>query len=242
MSEFFLILGYAFLPVIGYWIGVVLAEQIDFTSKFVGIALHSAAGIAIALIAIELMPRALESLTVWVVVLMFLIGAFLSVVTAKCVTRFSSKQGHEKSTKAWMIYAAIGTDLAADAFMTGTGSAVAIELGFLLAASQTIANIPGGFVVAAKLQQRKVTRKSRLIAVGLMALFVLLITAVSYLFLKDGSAATQSAALAFIVGLLLLTTIEDMIPEGDAPRPSRWLSTAAFSLGFAGFAILSAQS
>jgi hypothetical protein len=41
-------------------------------------------------------------------------------------------------------------------------------------------------------------------------------------------------------GLLLVTTIEDVVPEGDAsPRLPRWISTTAFAAGFVGLAVLS---
>jgi len=50
--------------------------------------------------------------------------------------------------------------------------------------------------------------------------------------LKGAGAGLQSTVLAFFVGVLLLTTIEDVIPEADAPRPPRWISTLAFAIGF----------
>jgi ZIP family zinc transporter len=48
-----------------------------------------------------------------------------------------------------------------------------------------------------------------------------------------------NSALAFVVGMLLLATIEDLVPEADAPQARRSVTTASFAAGFAFFALLS---
>ena len=62
---------------------------------------------------------------------------------------------------------------------------------------------------------------------------------IGYLALRDAPDWVQGLAIAAIVGLLLTATIEDLIPEGDAPRPPRWASTVVFASGFSGFVLLS---
>lgn len=66
--------------------------------------------------------------------------------------------------------------------------------------------------------------------------------------IPGGFAATASLAhdgvprrqRLLVAGLLVVTTIEDVVPEGDAsPRLSRWISTTAFAAGFVGLAVLS---
>lgn len=57
--------------------------------------------------------------------------------------------------------------------------------------------------------------------------------------LRESTVAVQNTVIAAMVGLLLLATVEDLIPEADAPRPSRWVSSLAFTLGFIGFALAS---
>ena len=46
-------------------------------------------------------------------------------------------------------------------------------------------------------------------------------------------------SLAAVMGLLLAATLEDLIPEADAPHPPRWSSTAALAIGFTGIMIFS---
>jgi ZIP family zinc transporter len=123
--------------------------------------------------------------------------------------------------------------------MTGVGSAVATGLGFLLAVSQSVANIPGGFAAAANLRDDGVSRSVRvLISVSLVGP-VLLSAGLGYWLLRDAGSATQHLALAVIVGILLVTTVEDVVPEADAPQPPRWISTAAFAGGFVLIALMS---
>jgi ZIP family zinc transporter len=124
--------------------------------------------------------------------------------------------------------------------MTGVGAAVASGLGFLIAVSQSVANISGGFAAAARLQQNGVPRGRRLAVAAMLGIPTVVSCCLGYWLLRDASAAMQNAALAVIVGILLVTTIEDVSPEGDAsPRLARWVSTAALAGGFAGLALLS---
>jgi zinc transporter, ZIP family len=46
-------------------------------------------------------------------------------------------------------------------------------------------------------------------------------------------------AIAFVAGMLLLATVEDLVPEADEPKTRRSVTTAAFATGFAFFALLS---
>ncbi|MBB4660358.1 ZIP family metal transporter [Parvularcula dongshanensis] len=242
MSDLLLVLAYALLPGVGNMAGGLLAERTDAPRWLVGTALHAAAGIAIALISVDLMPRILPSVPRWGVVLAFLIGAGVSVALSRgvrAVRRHKAVGGAKgASTKAWMVYAAIGADLVSDGLVTGAGSAVALDLGFLLAAAQLIANVPGGYAANANLKHEGARRRTRLLGLGGMFLPVLVSALLGFLLLQGRPEMVQNAVLAGIVGLLLLATIEDVVPEGDEPGPPRWGSTLGFSLGFAGFALI----
>lgn len=238
MSDFMVLIAYALLPAVGNLIGGLLAESVRPPRWIIGAALHGAAGIAIALISIDLMPRILADVPMWGLVLAFLFGAGASFAMARGVSRMQSRSGGDHFS-AWMVYAAIGADLFSDGMMTGAGSAVALNLGLMLAAAQLLANIPGGFAATANLRGHKVKRRRRILVSALMFAPVIVSAAVGFLVLRGAPDVVQSGVLAFIVGVLLLATIEDMVPEGDAPRPPRWSSTLAFAVGFAGLALLS---
>ncbi|KUO56396.1 MAG: hypothetical protein APF80_13685 [Alphaproteobacteria bacterium BRH_c36] len=237
MSEFALVLGYSLLPVAGNLIGSAMAEGVRTPGWVRGASLHAAAGIAIALVAMDLVPRALGALETWALVVAFICGAVASVLIARGIKWL---QGSRSDVGAWMVYAAVGADLVSDGLMTGAGSAVGSSLGFLLAASQSVANIPGGFAAAASLRENNIPRMQRIaVSVG-MVVPVSVSAMLGLWLLGDADVFYQKSALMVIVGVLLLATVEDVIPEGDAPEPKRWISSTAFAAGFVIFALLSA--
>ncbi|WP_240761741.1 ZIP family metal transporter [Nitrosococcus wardiae] len=140
-------------------------------------------------------------------------------------------------SKALMVYIAIGADLFSDGLMTGAGSAVTSGLGLLIGATQAVANIPGGFAATKNLQDNGVPRGRRWLLSFFLFLPVVASAAIGFWLLGGENNFVQHAALAFISGVLLLATIEDMIPEGDRPQPSRWISTLSFAAGFVGLSL-----
>ena len=61
MLEFAKALGFAVLPAIGILVGCLLAESVRSPKWLVGASLHATAGIAIALVSIDVMPRLLAA-------------------------------------------------------------------------------------------------------------------------------------------------------------------------------------
>ncbi len=233
MSDFVFVLTLALLPVGGNLVGTLLAESVRTPRWIVGAALHAAAGIAIAVVSIDLMPRILPSTPTWVLISAFLAGAAVALSLALLVRGV-------RGARAWMVSVAIAADLSSDGLMTGVGAAVASGLGLLIAVSQSVANIPGGFAAAASLQQNGVSKRKRLTVAAMLAIPAVVSCGLGYWLLRDASTITQNAALAAIIGILLVTTVEDVIPEGDAsPRLPRWVSTMALAGGFVGLALLS---
>ncbi len=234
------LLGFALLPPFGVLLGSLLAESVKTPKWVVGASLHATAGIAIALVSIDIMPRLLGESAMWVIVLAFLLGACISLLLANAFgyLRHRTARGGA-STGAWMVYMAITTDLISDGLMVGVGSAVGSQLGFLLAATQAVANIPGGFAATSNFRDDGMPRPRRLILVGSMVVPALFSVVLGYAVLRGAGGQVQSVALAIFMGILLLATIEDIVPEGDEPEPPRWISTASFAGGFAAFATLS---
>lgn len=60
MNDFWQIILLASLPALGNLLGSALAEWMKPAKRVVGIALHGAAGISVGVIAVELIPRAMN--------------------------------------------------------------------------------------------------------------------------------------------------------------------------------------
>ena len=233
------LLVFAMLPPLGVLIGSLLAESIRTPKWAIGASLHATAGVAIALVSIDIMPRLLSGSTISLIILAFLVGAGISLLLANAFGSFRHRPGRgSASAGAWMVYMAVATDLTSDGLMVGVGSAVGSELGFLLASTQAIANIPGGFAATSNFRDDGMPRSRRYVLIASMVTPALFSVILGYLVLRDASGQIQSIALAVFMGILLLATIEDIVPEGDEPEPPRWISTASFAGGFATFGML----
>lgn len=237
LNDFLRVMAFAALPAIGNIGGVLLAEMMRPPRWINGALLHGAAGIAIAIVAVELMPRSVESVAMWGIALAFIVGAVVSLGVAGAVNGFSQRAGG--TTSAWMVYTAIMADLISDGLITGAGSAASLELGLFLAASQLVANLPGGFAASANLRKQNVSRQMRLLVGAGVSLPIFVSAAIGFLILRNTPDIVQGVCLAAIAGLLVAATLEDLVPEGDAPRPPRWSSTIALAIGFAGITALS---
>lgn len=237
MSDFARVMLYATLPAIGNMAGVLLAEMARPPKWVNGALLHASAGIALAIVAVELMPRSLDTVSPWGVSGAFAVGAAGSLGLARIVDKVTAKRSGR--TAAWMVYSAVAADLLSDGLITGAGAAASLELGFLIAAAQLIANMPGGFAAGSNLRKQGVTRMMSIGVGALVTVPIFLSAALGYLVLRDMPEHVKGICLAAIMGLLLVATVEDLIPEGDAPRPPRWSSTAAFALGFCGLLLSS---
>lgn len=237
-ADFLLVIGYALLPALGNLAGAALAETLRSPEWVVGAALHGAAGIAIALVSVDLMPRILDHVPMWVIVLCFLAGAAFSLLLWFGI-RLLRRPGGGARSGALMVYVAIAADLLSDGMVTGAGSAVSSGLGVMIAATQLVANVPGGFAATTNLRESVPARRRWLLNLGLF-LPVVASASAGFWLLRDQSALIKNAALALVAGVLLLAIIEDMLPEGDRPRPPRWISTLCFAFGFAGLSLATA--
>ena len=237
MDNFILVLVVSLLPASGNVIGGFLAESLRTPPWAVGAALHAAVGVAIAVISVDLMPRLLDATPVWLIATAFFCGAVFSVLLAYGLKEWvNTKPGQ---SGAWMAYMAIAADLLSDGLMVGVGAAVTRGLGLLLGLSQVVANIPGGFAAIGNFRNRKMSRPKRLLMLCSFVMPSIVGASIGYLLLRGAQAHIKHAAIGFIVGILLLATVEDMVPEADAPGTARWISTLSFTAGFVFFVVLS---
>lgn len=236
--ELWQVIVLALLPFAGNFSGGVLAELIDTTKRRVSIALHAAAGIVLAIIGVELMPRALQNTKPWIVVLSFCIGGIAAIALKRAVKGLQARRGGKAGP--WMIYIAVSTDLFTDGLLIGTGSAVSFTLALLLAVAQVLADIPEGFASIANFRSRGIPRRARLLLSAGFAIPILVAALGSYWLLRDATAAWQMGALAVAAGMLTVLAVEDIVPEAHETSEDFTLATAAVIGGFALFTLLSA--
>lgn len=235
------ILLLALLPAAGNLIGLALAEWREPPSWLAGGAMHAAAGVATAVAAMELAPRAMERIEMWLVALALLCGSIASIGLSRLARLLRDRlaQGEGRATS-WGAYAAVGIDLLSDGLMVGAGATISTGLGVLLALSQIFGNLPGAFAVAASFRSAGVSRMNRIGAVAVYPLLPVLGALAGYLVLQGAGDVLTGIVLAGFAGLLLTATIEEIVPEADAPGAPRHISSPFFAGGFVLMLLISA--
>ncbi len=106
MGDFLIVMGLALLPAIGNFSGGLIAEFRQTSKRNLNRALHAAAGIVLAIVAVELMPRALNSASGWVLGVAFGLGGLAYVCIEKVVKHLQRPRGGgEDRTSMWMTIA-----------------------------------------------------------------------------------------------------------------------------------------
>lgn len=239
MSDLLIVLAIALLPAAGNFGGGLLAEFGQTSKIRLNQALHAAAGIVIAIVAVELMPRGLSALPPWPIALSFVSGGVLYLLLEELVERRLAKPGSGSSSGMWMIYIAVSIDLFSDGLMIGAGSAVSSSLAWVLAFGQVLADIPEGYATVANLKDKEIPRKKRLLLSVSFVVPVVLAAGLSYFLLRGQNESLKIAALIFTAGLLTVAAVEDMVGEAHEAREDNKLSIIAFTGGFALFLLVS---
>ena len=240
MNNLWLVIGLALLPGLGNLAGGMVAEFSRSTPKLLNLALHAASGIVIGVVALELMPEALNNIAGWWIALAFAAGGTAYVGAETLIERMIPAKSGGGSSSMWMIYVAVAVDLSADGLMIGSGSAVATSLAVVLAAGQVLADFPEGYSVVATLRENDVPRRRRIIVSLSFPLYCLGAALLAWFVLRSAPDAAKYVALSFVAGLLTVAAVEDMLEEAHEAAGDTRASTLAFVAGFALFALVSA--
>lgn len=239
MAEYLIALGLAMMTAMGNVLGGIVAQLPGIPRSVYGLSLHAAVGIVLAVIGVELMPRALQVDPPWIVVLALILGGVFYFAVHRVIDLFQKQGNGEKGQGAWNIYAGVAVDLFSDGIMIGVGSSISFGLGLFLALGQVAADIPEGFATAVAFKNRGVSRIRSLIISGSFALPVLVGTSIGYWLVQGKTETLQYALLAFTSAILLLTSVEEMLTEAHAGSRRTLLQEMTILLGFAGFTLLS---
>lgn len=242
MDNLWQLLGLALLPALGNFCGGLLAEFSHTTSRRLNWALHGASGLVIAIVAVEIMPRVLESLSAWLITLSFVLGGCAYVGIEQVIHRIQEKSQNSGRRQAgvWMIYIAVSIDLFSDGLMIGAGSAVSVSVAFVLAAGQVLADVPEGFATVADMKDKGIARKRRMLLSLSFVFPVVLAAGFAYFILRDQPESLKLAALTFTAGLLMVAAVEEMLSEAHESKDDTKSSIFAFVGGFALFILVSA--
>lgn len=238
-NQFLQVIALALLPALGNFAGGLVAEWIEPSRRWLNRALHAAAGIVLAVIAVEVMPEALRVAPAWLLAISFVAGGVAYLALEAVVDGWQRRRADSAGKGAWMVYLAVATDLLGDGLLIGAGSAVSMKLALVLAAGQVMADVPEGFAVIANFRAKGVGRAKRLWLSASFAVPVVGAAVAAYFMLREQSQVVKMAAVVFVAGLFILGAMEDMLREAhEADDDSRW-SAMSLLLGFALYLLVS---
>lgn len=240
MSDLWLVIGLALLPGLGNLAGSMAAEFVRTTPRLLNLSLHAASGIVIGVVAIELMPEALNNLAGWWIAAAFAAGGAAYIGTETLIEKLKPSQNGGGSTGMWMIYVAVAVDLSGDGLMIGSGSAVGTSVAIVLAAGQVLADLPEGYSIVANLKEKGIPRRRRIAASLSFPIYCLGAALLAWFLLRGAPDAAKYFALSFVAGLLSVAAVEDMLEEAHEAAADNRASALAFVGGFVLFALVSA--
>jgi ZIP family zinc transporter len=240
MREYLIVLLLAAMPALGNFAGGALAELFPVSRLTLNLALHAAAGVVIAVVAVELLPRALEADPPWLIILSFVLGGVFFVAVSRMIEWLNERLGGGGEAGPWVIFFGVAIDLFSDGVMIGTGSTLAVGLGLLLALGQVPADVPEGYATIAGFRGQNVRRRTRLLLSAAFAVPIFLGATVGYWAMKGQPELYQLMLLTFTAGVLTTLVIEELVPEAHEEVADSPLSPIVFVGGFALFALISA--
>ena len=243
MGEYLLVLLFAAVPFLGNFVGGTAAERFDVSGRTLNLVLHAAAGIVIGVVAVEIMPRALETKAPSLTIVSFVLGGGFFVLVRWLVDKAQRRAGAEGSSGPWVLFVGVSTDLFSDGILIGTGATITVGLGLLLSLAQVPADIPEGFSSIATLKEAGVPRRRRLLMNAAFALPILLGATVGYWAMRGQPPIYQLTLLTFTAGILTTLVVEELVPEGHERlkqgESEGHFAPLVFVCGFALFALIS---
>ena len=236
MDGYLSALLFALAPALGNFGGGLIAERFDVSPRALSFALHAAAGIVLAVVAVELIPQTLSVDPPWLPIVAFVVGGLFFMAADRLIERLS---GGEEYAGPWVLWFGVAIDLLSDGIMIGTGSSIGLALGLLLALGQTPADVPEGFAAIATFKARGVAKKMRMFLAAAFTIPLFVGVTVGYWAVRGQPEAVKLSLLALTAGVLVTVVVEEIVPGSHEGEESR-LATGFFIAGFALFTLLSA--
>lgn len=223
MQEFLFALTLSALPVVSNFIGAMIAEALPSSKQTLGLALHAAAGVLLAIASTELIPRVVIAKPVWATILaLFLGGAFFVWVNQLFNLSKNRLRGIDLNTVSLAIFLSIAIDLFGDGLMIGTSLTIAPHLGVVLASGRVVAHIPEGFVTNTAFKSQNMPRTKRFLLLAAFIIPVWLGATLGYWGLRGQADLPKLIVLAFTTGTLITAIAEEIIPEAHQTQDTNW--------------------
>ena len=225
------ILYYALIPTIVAILGGILGVRWTPSVKVISASQHFAAGIVIAAVSVDLMPKLLKFHSLFAICVGFIIGVALMLYIKKAFGENES----DSSSKSLLIVVLI--DLFIDGLLVGVAFAVSHDSALLIAIALAF-EVSFLSLTTISVLKRKQWDNTQLVFATIFIAAVILVGAfVGGLFLQFLRGNMLAAVIAFGVAALLYLAVEELISEAHESEDTWWI-TAMFFLGFLAIIII----
>lgn len=223
MQAFISALILSALPVISNFMGGMIAEALPLSKQTLGLALHAASGVLLAIASTQLLPQIVLANPIWTTMLaLFAGGAFYVWVNQLLNSSKNRLRGIDGNKVARAIFLSIAIDLFGDGLMIGTSLTISEHLGLTLASAKVVAHLPEGFVTNAEFKSQTMPRRERLLLLTAFIIPVWLGATLGYWGLRGRSDLPKLIVLAFTTGTLMTAIVEEIIPEAHQTQDTNW--------------------
>lgn len=214
------LISYSFLTGFSLILGVILASVFKFKQKTVAAIMAYGTGTLICALTFGLMEESFKHGGFDAIVIGFLLGGS-AFILGDFIIHFYGGRNHKKRQHFLSRRKATGQAITLGAVLDGIPESVALGIallnpqgiGFLLMSAIFLSNLPESIASANDLAKEGYARKKIFIIWFSVAIASILITILSYLFLKELSFNTLGILESFAAGAILAMLVDSMMPE-----------------------------
>ncbi len=234
MNEFQLVFGVGLLAASLTWLGVPLAEFFNVPDRVVSGALQFASGVIVGLVALTLMPPAIDAGSMVWIALAFFVGGALFVGFEYYAALRAATQGAEvpgvilsdteaanvatnpvAEPRSLALYVGILVDLLVDGMVIGISSTLTPAAGLAVALGLAVSTMPLAFVTIAMAKRQGISAKARRWLGWLFIGCIMVGTLLGFLLLRNQPIGVRVVLIGLASGFLITTVTQSMIPEAN---------------------------
>lgn len=223
---------HALIPAVFILLGGFIGLIFSIKSTLKSIIQHFVAGIVLAAVAVDLLPKILNTGSTFTIAIGFIIGAVLMLLLMWLTERLEKNVTAEQASSYLGAVIAVAIDIFIDGFLIGISFIAGRESGLLVSVALATCAFFLAISIAMILKDRNVVIKKRIAWIILLAILMPLGAFIGSSVVTHLPESWLTEMLAFGVAALLYLAVEELVLEAHEEQTDTPWITAPFFLGF----------